>query len=119
MTAAALASENKALSHPHSVDSLPTSANQKTTSQWLRQPDVVCGRWPPIPVACWRWNGWRRVRIDLREGLKSSSQLEQARHVLREHVTHYDDDRFFAPDIDKAMQLLEEGRLVGLLPSVL
>ena len=57
--------------------------------------------------------------IDLREGLKSSSQLEQARHVLREHVTHYDDDRFFAPDIDKAMQLLEEGRLVGLLPSVL
>ncbi len=27
--------------------------------------------------------------------------------------------RFFAPDIDKAMQLLEEGRLVGLLPSVL
>ena len=57
--------------------------------------------------------------IDLREGLKSSPLLEQARHVLREHVTHYDDDRFFAPDIDKAMQLLEEGRLVGLLPSVL
>ena len=27
VTAAALASENKALSHPHSVDSLPTSAN--------------------------------------------------------------------------------------------
>ena len=29
VTAAALASENKALSHPHSVDSLPTSANQE------------------------------------------------------------------------------------------
>lgn len=57
--------------------------------------------------------------IDLREGLKSSPLLEQARQELREHVTHYDDDRFFAPDIDKAMQLLEEGRLVGLLPSVL
>jgi histidine ammonia-lyase len=39
--------------------------------------------------------------------------------VLREQVSHYDDDRFFAPDIDKAMQLLDEGRLVGLLPSVL
>ena len=46
-------------------------------------------------------------------------KAEQARHALREHVSHYDDDRFFAPDIDKAMQLLEEGRLVGLLPSVL
>jgi histidine ammonia-lyase len=29
VTAAALASENKALSHPHSVDSIPTSANQE------------------------------------------------------------------------------------------
>ena len=29
VTAAALASENKALAHPHSVDSLPTSANQE------------------------------------------------------------------------------------------
>ena len=57
--------------------------------------------------------------IDLREGLKTSPLLEQARQTLREHVSHYDDDRFFAPDIDKAMQLLEEGRLVGLLPPVL
>jgi len=29
VTAAALASENKALAHPHSVDSIPTSANQE------------------------------------------------------------------------------------------
>src|SRR5207248_3556264 len=29
VTAAALASENKALAHPHSIDSLPTSANQE------------------------------------------------------------------------------------------
>ena len=57
--------------------------------------------------------------IDLREGLKSSPLLEQARHTLREHVTHYDEDRFFAPDIDKAIQLLEEETLAGLLPSVL
>jgi len=34
-------------------------------------------------------------------------------------VAHYDDDRFFAPDIDAAMGLLDEGRLVALLPSVL
>lgn len=46
--------------------------------------------------------------VDLREGLTSSPLLEQARHLLREQVAHYDDDRFFAPDIDKAIALLEK-----------
>ncbi|EMR6450931.1 histidine ammonia-lyase [Enterobacter cloacae] len=120
VTAAALASENKALSHPHSVDSLPTSANQEDHVSMA----PAAGRrlWEMAAntrgVLAVEWLAACQG-IDLREGLKSSPLLEQARHVLREHVSHYDDDRFFAPDIDKAMQLLEEGRLVGLLPSVL
>ncbi|HID1029665.1 TPA: histidine ammonia-lyase [Enterobacter roggenkampii] len=120
VTAAALASENKALSHPHSVDSLPTSANQEDHVSMA----PAAGRrlWEMASntrgVLAVEWLAASQG-IDLREGLKSSLLLEQARQVLREHVTHYDDDRFFAPDIDKAMQLLEEGRLVGLLPSVL
>lgn len=43
VTAAALASENKALSHPHSVDSLPTSANQEGPRL-----DGAGGRSPPV-----------------------------------------------------------------------
>ena len=35
VTSAALASENKTLAHPASVDSLPTSANQETMYPWL------------------------------------------------------------------------------------
>ena len=120
VTAAALASENKALSHPHSVDSLPTSANQEDHVSMA----PAAGRrlWEMAAntrgVLAVEWLAASQG-IDLREGLKSSPLLEQARQALREHVSHYDDDRFFAPDIDKAMQLLEEGRLVGLLPSVL
>jgi histidine ammonia-lyase len=120
VTAAALASENKALSHPHSVDSLPTSANQEDHVSMA----PAAGRrlWEMASntrgVLAVEWLAACQG-VDLREGLKSSPLLEQARHALREHVSHYDDDRFFAPDIDKAMQLLEEGRLVGLLPSVL
>jgi histidine ammonia-lyase len=120
VTAAALASENKALSHPHSVDSLPTSANQEDHVSMA----PAAGRrlWEMASntrgVLAVEWLAACQG-IDLREGLKSSPLLEQARHELREHVTHYDDDRFFAPDIDKAMALLEEGRLVGLVPSVL
>lgn len=119
VTAAALASENKALSHPHSVDSLPTSANQEDHVSmapaagrrlWEMAANtrgVVAVEWL---AAC--------QGIDLREGLTSSPLLEQARHILREQVAHYDDDRFFAPDIEKAMALLNEGRLVGLLPKI-
>ena len=56
---------------------------------------------------------------DLRDGLTSSPLLEQARQILREQVAHYDDDRFFAPDIDAAMGLLDNRTLVALLPPVL
>lgn len=48
VTAAALASENKALAHPHSVDSLPTSANQKIMFPWHLRLVADCGRWRQI-----------------------------------------------------------------------
>lgn len=120
VTAAALASENKALSHPHSVDSLPTSANQEDHVSMA----PAAGRrlWEMAAntrgVLAVEWLAACQG-VDLREGLTSSPLLEQARHLLREQVAHYDDDRFFAPDIDKAIALLEKGSLVGLLPSVL
>ena len=120
VTAAALASENKALAHPHSVDSLPTSANQEdhvsmAPAAGRRLWEMAANTRGVIAVE------WLAAcqGIDLREGLTSSPLLEQARHALREHVSHYDDDRFFAPDIDKAMQLLQQGTLLQLLPEFL
>lgn len=120
VTAAALASENKALSHPHSVDSLPTSANQEDHVSMA----------PAAGRRLWEMAGNTRgvlavewlaacQGMDLREGLTSSPLLEQARHTLREQVAHYDDDRFFAPDIDAAITLLSQRSLVGLLPAIL
>lgn len=128
VTAAALASENKALAHPHSVDSLPTSANQE---------DHVS----MAPAAGKRlWEMAANVRgivaiewlaacqgLDLRTDgngrrLTTSEALEQTRALLRERVGHYERDRFFAPDIEVATALLEARRLseampAGLLPS--
>ena len=120
VTAAALASENKALAHPHSVDSLPTSANQEDHVSmapaagrmiWemaAKTRGVLAVEWL---AAC--------QGIDLREGLTSSPLLEQARTVLREQVAHYTQDRFFAPDIKRATELLAQGALLQLVPEFL
>ena len=116
VTAAALASENKALAHPHSVDSLPTSANQE---------DHVS----MAPAAGKRlWEMADNVRdilaiewlcacqgLDMRHDLQTTQQLEQAKQLLREHVTHYEQDRFFAPDIEAASSLLAARTLSHLL----
>ncbi|SUC47749.1 Histidine ammonia-lyase [Providencia stuartii] len=55
--------------------------------------------------------------IDFREGLKSSEVLEKARHILRDKVAYYDKDRYFAPDIDAAIQLITEQKLSTLFPE--
>ncbi|MHC6227813.1 histidine ammonia-lyase [Pseudomonas sp. X10] len=118
VTAAALASENKALSHPHSVDSLPTSANQEDHVSMA--PAAGKRLWEMAEntrgILAIEWLGACQG-LDLREGLKTSVKLEEARQALRREVPHYDKDRFFAPDIEAAVELLAEGRLTGLLPA--
>lgn len=120
VTAAALASENKALAHPHSVDSLPTSANQEdhvsmAPAAGRRLWEMAANTRGVIAVE------WLAAcqGIDLREGLTSSPLLEQARQALREQVAHYTQDRFFAPDIECATELLAQGTLLQLLPEFL
>ncbi|HFQ8225274.1 TPA: histidine ammonia-lyase [Citrobacter freundii] len=120
VTAAALASENKALAHPHSVDSLPTSANQEDHVSMA----PAAGRrlWEMAAntrgVLAVEWLAACQG-IDLREGLTSSLLLEQARTALREQVAHYTQDRFFAPDIERATELLAQGTLLQLVPEFL
>jgi histidine ammonia-lyase len=120
VTAAALASENKALAHPHSVDSLPTSANQEdhvsmAPAAGRRLWEMAANTRGVIAVE------WLAAvqGIDMREGLTTSPLLEQARHLLREKVSHYVQDRYFAPDIEAAIEMLAEGQLQRLVTSVL
>lgn len=118
VTAAALASENKALAHPSSVDSLPTSANQEDHVSMA----PAAGRrlWEMAKnvtgILAIEWLSACQG-IDFREGLKSSEVLEKARHILRDKVAYYDKDRYFAPDIDAAIQLITEQKLSTLLPE--
>ncbi|MGT2455013.1 histidine ammonia-lyase [Cupriavidus basilensis] len=118
VTAAALASDNKALAHPHSVDSLPTSANQEDHVSMA--PNAGKRLWAMAEnvrgILAVEWLGACQG-LDFREGLKSSPKLEQARSLLRAEVPYYEKDRFFAPDIETASRLLAGGTLNALLPA--
>lgn len=118
VTAAALASDNKALAHPHSVDSLPTSANQEdhvsmAPNAGKRLWDMAANTRGVLAV---EWLGACQG-LDFREGLRSTPALEQARQTLRAKVPYYVEDRFFAPDIAAADELLAERVLTPLLPA--
>ncbi|MGB8920733.1 MAG: histidine ammonia-lyase, partial [Pseudomonas sp.] len=47
---------------------------------------------------------------------KTSTKLEQARAILRKEVPFYEKDRFFAPDINAATELLASRCLNELVP---
>ncbi|SHI01325.1 histidine ammonia-lyase [Ferrimonas marina] len=120
VTAAALASENKSLAHPASVDSLPTSANQEdhvsmATFAARRLREMASNSRGVLAVellaAC--------QGLDFRAPLKASPAVEQAKAELRARVPFYDQDRFFAPDIDQATGLLAEASYNRLLPTAL
>ncbi|MFD1385011.1 histidine ammonia-lyase [Rhodanobacter aciditrophus] len=124
VTAAALASENKSHAHPASVDSLPTSANQEdhvsmATYAARRLKDMSENTRGILAVEI-----LSAVQgLDFRAPLKSTKALEHARAELRARVPFYDKDRYFAPDIEKANELLAEAvhnsaMPVGLLPSL-
>lgn len=118
VTAAALASDNKALAHPASVDSIPTSANQEDHVSMA--PNAGKRLWPMAEntrgILAIEWLGACQG-LDFRKGLKSSPLLEKARGLLRSKVPYYQEDRFFAPDIAAASDLLAQGVLSELIPN--
>jgi histidine ammonia-lyase len=112
VTAAALASENKSLAHPASVDSLPTSANQedhvsmatfaaRRLGQMAHNTSVIVG----IELLA------AAQGIEFHRPLRSSGYLEQVHARLRERVPAFDQDRFFAPDIEAARRMVFDGEL--------
>ncbi|AMO55783.1 histidine ammonia-lyase [Endozoicomonas montiporae] len=120
VTAAALASENKMLAHPACVDSLPTSANQEDhvsmATHAARRLQAMNNNTRGI-VAIELLAGCQG--IDFRKPLKTSNILEQAYKAVRRVVAFYDKDRFFAPDIETAQQLLISDPLITLIPKEL
>ncbi|CAF3491187.1 unnamed protein product [Rotaria socialis] len=109
-TAAALVSENKALCHPSSVDSISTNAGQED--------HVSMGGWSArkalkvidnvefllaieLLMAC--------QAIDLLHPLTSTPPLQRVHDLVRQSISTWDKDRFMATDLEKAARIIKSG----------
>lgn len=109
-TAAALVAENRVLSHPASVESIPTSGSQEdhvsmgwgaarkllevvTNTTWVLAVELMCGA----------------AGIEARRPLAPSPQAAQAVEVIRSVVSPLTEDRPPGPDIEAVAALIDEG----------
>jgi len=116
VTAAALASENKSLAHPASVDSLPTSANQE---DHVSMATFAARRLQPMIANVAHILAIELLAaaqgIEFLRPLQSSTALEQAHALLRQTVPAMAQDRYLSPDIERATTLVRDGSLGRIL----
>ena len=114
VTAAALASENKALAHPASVDSIPTSAGKEDhvsmgpTAAWkaarvVQNTARVLGI--ELLAAC--------EALDFRRPLRSSPPLEAVAALVRTRVPAHGQDRPLSHEIEALAALARSGAVVS------
>lgn len=120
VTAAALASQTKTLAFPSSVDSSPTSANQEDHVSMA--PNAGRRLWEMAEnlryILAIEWLAACQG-LDFRKGLKTTPLLEKLRTALRSKVAYYDKDRFFAPDIANASELIKQRLFAAIVPPAL
>lgn len=112
VTAAALVAEARALAFPRSTDSIPTSADREDhvsmgMSSARAFAEVV--RLTAYVIAIEAVVAAQG--IDLR-GLRPGVGVARAHEALREVVAPLEEDRILAPDFERALGLIESGRLL-------
>jgi len=112
VTAAALTSEIKTLSHPASVDTIPTSANKEDHVSMSMHGALKAERALQLAThvlavemlcAC--------QAIDLRAPLESSPPLMRAHQIVRQRVSTLVEDRPPAADLDAIAEMIRAGQL--------
>ena len=119
-TAAALVSENKILSHPACVDSIPTSANKEDhvsmgiisarkcreivkNSEQVISIELLCGA----------------QAMDLFTNLKPGKGTLVAYKTIRDAVSHLDKDRILSRDIETLVHLMRSGKILEEVEKVI
>ncbi len=120
VVAASLASENKVLSHPSSVDTIPTSANQEdhvsmgvTAARHARDIAHNTAKVLGIELLC----GAQGLSFS-RES-KAGKGVELAYARIREDIPPLTQDRYLAPDLLRAEQLVTSGAILSAIEPTL
>jgi histidine ammonia-lyase len=112
VTAAALASENKVLAHPASVDSITTSGNKEDyvsmgMTAAIKLKKVVANTTHILAIeAC-----AAAQALDFLAPIKSSEPLQRAHAAIRKVSPTIERDRVFAEDFAKLAELIRAGGL--------
>ncbi len=111
-TAAALAAENRLLAQPASIDSVPTSGMQEdhVSMGWsacrkLRRVLDNLARILAVELVC------AARALDLRAPLRPAAATGAVRDLLRERVPGPGPDRFLAPELATAEELIRQGEV--------
>jgi histidine ammonia-lyase len=118
-TAASLVSENKFLSHPACVDSIPTSANKedhvsmapisaRKCREIVRNAECVTA----IELLC------GAQAMDLFTNMKPGEGTLVAYKTIRDSVPHLDRDRVLSKDIETMVELLRSGKILAEVERV-
>ena len=113
VTAAALASENKGLAHPASVDSITTSGNKEDyvsmgMAAAIKLKRVIANTTNVLAIeAC-----AAAQALDFLSPLKSSQPLQKAHAAIRKVSPKIEHDRVFAEDFAKLAELIRAGALI-------
>jgi histidine ammonia-lyase len=112
-TAASLVSENKVLSHPACVDSITTSANKEDhvsmgtiSARKCREIVKNAENVIAIELLC------GAQALDLFTNLKPGEGTLAAYTIIRDAVSHLDNDRVLSKDINTIKQLMRSGKIL-------
>lgn len=114
VTTAALMSENKHLANPCSTDSTPTSANQEDHvsmaahgARRLERMNKNLSHILGVELLC------AAEGVEHRAPLKTSAALQAVLATLRETVAPLTEDRYMAPDLEVAAELVRSRKIVA------
>ncbi len=117
---AAIVSENKVLSHPASVDSIPTSANQEDHNSMgsisaRKAMKIALNVETVIAIELLT----AAQGIDFLRPLQSSPALEAVHAVIRNVVPFMDEDREIYPDVQNITELVRSRSILTAVADVL
>jgi len=119
VTAAALVSENKILSHPASIDSIPTGAGKEDhvsmgVTSALKAARVVTHYETVLAVEILAAS----QAIDLRQPERTSPALAKVHDMVRARVPRLDGDRVLSGDIEAVAAMLRDGEIRNAAESI-